>query len=119
MNIRTKTLLAAAALAIAGTVSFVSTEAEARGGRGGGGGFHAGGGFRGGSMGGFRGGFHGHRIHRHGHFHRHVHWPRHPHWHHRHYRFGAVVVGGALASCEWVRRYDPVYGVYRRVQICD
>jgi hypothetical protein len=111
---KTQKYLAIAALAMAGTIGLATTDAEARGGRGG-----HGGGFHGGGHGGFRGGFGG-GFHRHGHgFHRHHHHHRHGHWHHRHYRFGALYVGGAIASCEWVRRFDPAYGVYRRVQICD
>ncbi|MDP3547985.1 MAG: hypothetical protein Q8S29_17570 [Phreatobacter sp.] len=114
-------ILAAAALAIVGTVGFAMTEAEARGGRGGGGGFHGGGGgggFRGGGMGGFRGGFHGHRgFHRHGGFHRPWHHG-HRHWRHRHFGYG-VAIGAPIAACGWVRQFDPAYGIYRRVQVCN
>ena len=116
-------ILAAAGLAIVGTVGFAMTEAEARGGRGGGGGFHGGGGggFRGG-MGGFRGGGHGgfrHGGFRHGGFHRPWHHGHgHRHWRHRHFGYG-IAIGAPVAACGWVRQFDPAYGIYRRVQVCD
>jgi hypothetical protein len=109
--------LALAAVAVAGLGMFASTDAEARGGRGFGGGFRAGGfgGMR--HFGGHRhfGGRHLHFGHRH-HFHRHHHHHRHGHWRHRHFGFGVAVVG---SSCYRYRWYDTPYGPVRRlVNIC-
>jgi hypothetical protein len=108
--------LAVAALALAGSTMIGTSEAEAR--RFGGGGFH-GGGFRGGFHGGgFRhggprfgirplwarpGGWHGHR-----------HWG----WR-RHVSIGVIGIGAVAPACTVIRRFDPVYGIYRRVTVCD
>lgn len=122
MTSMTTKMLAVAALALAGSVTFAATDAEARGFRGGGGGFHGGG---------FRGGFHGGAF-RHGgprfgirpawagpgRWHGHRPWG----WHRRHVHIGVGVigVGAAIApACTIIRRFDPVYGVYRRVTVCD
>ncbi|WP_439575920.1 hypothetical protein [Phreatobacter sp.] len=117
MTSLTTKVLAVAALALAGSVSFASTDAEARGFRGGG--FH-GGGFHGGAFrhGGFRhgfrpnirplwarpGGWHGHRP---------------MGWHRRHVHIGVIGVGAVLPACTVIRRFDPVYGVIRRVTVCN
>ncbi len=103
--------LALAGVAVAGLSLYATTDAEARGFRGGGGGgFHRGGGmhFGGGRhFGGPRLGFHGHR-----HGHRHGFWR------------GGVWVGGLGvatigASCYRYRWIDTPYGTVRRlVNVC-
>jgi hypothetical protein len=102
--------LALAAAAVAGLGMFSSTDAEARGFRGGG--FH-GGGFRSGGLhlGGGR-----HFGHRH-HFHRHHHHHRHGFWRHgRGIGLGVAVVGSSCYRYRWI---DTPYGVERRlVNIC-
>lgn len=108
MTSMTTKVLAAAALALAGSTMIGTADAEARGFRGGG--FHAG----------FRGGFHGFRptirpawgLHRHVHIHR--------HWgFRRHVAVGVIGIGAALPACAVVRRFDPVYGIFRRVTVCN
>lgn len=102
--------LALAGIAVAGLSLYATTDAEARGFRGGGGGFHRGGGmhFGGGRhFGGPRFGFHGHR-----HGHRHGFWR------------GGVWVGGLGvatigARCYRYRWIDTPYGTVRRlVNVC-
>ena len=123
MTSMTTKMLAVAALALAGSVTFATTDAEARGFRGGGG-FH-GGGFRGGFHGGgFRGGFHGGAF-RHG-FRPGIRpaWagPGRWGWHRRHVHIGVGVIGVGAAvapACTVIRRFDPAYGIYRRVTVCD
>jgi len=101
--------LALAAAAIAGIGMFASTDAEARGFRGGGGGFRSGGMHFGGArhFGGHRAHFgHRHFGHRHG-----GHW-RGGRW----IGLGVVTVG---ASCYRYRWIDTPYGVERRlVNVC-
>jgi hypothetical protein len=102
--------LAVAALALAGSTMIGTSEAEAR--------RFGGGGFRGGFAGGFHGGGFRHGIrpawglHRHGHFHRHWGWRR-------HVSIGVIGIGAVAPACTVIRRFDPVYGVYRRVTVCD
>lgn len=96
--------LALAGVAVAGIGMFASTDAEARGGRGGHGGFHRGGGM--------------HFGHGHFGFHRHHHWGhRHGAWRHgRWIGLGAVTVG---ASCYRYRWVETPYGAERRlVNVC-
>ena len=120
MTSMTTKVLAVAALALAGSVTFATTDAEARGFRGGG--FHGGG---------FRGGFHGGAF-RHGGPRFGIrpawagpgrwHGPRPWGWHRRrvHVGIGVIGVGAAVApACTIIRRFDPVYGIYRRVTVCD
>ena len=111
--------LALAGVAVAGLGMFATTDAEARGFRGGGG-FHRGGGMH---FGGGRhfGGRHLHLGHRHG-FHRHHHHHhhhRHGFWRHGHWvgaGLGVAVVG---SSCYRYRWTDTPYGPVRRlVNVC-
>lgn len=105
--------LALAGVAVAGLGLYSTTDAEARGFRGGGGGgFHRGGGgmhFGGGRhFGGRHLGFH----RRHGHGHRHGFW-RHGRW------MGGLGVVAVGSSCYRYRWIDTPYGVERRlVNIC-
>jgi hypothetical protein len=108
MTSMTTKVLAVAAIALAGSTMIGTSEAEAR--RFGGGGFR----------GGFGGGFHSFRptirpawgLHRHVHIHRHWGWRR-------HVAVGVIGVGAVAPACTVIRRFDPVYGIYRRVTVCD
>lgn len=103
--------MALASAAVAGLSLYATTDAEARGFRGGGGGgFHRGGGMH------FGGGRHfGGRhlgFHRHGHGHRHRVW-RHGVW------VGGLGVATVGASCYRYRLVDTPYGLQRRlVNVC-
>ncbi|KAF0118471.1 MAG: hypothetical protein FD152_4668 [Xanthobacteraceae bacterium] len=105
--------LALAGVAVAGLGLYSTTDAEARGFRGGGGGgFHRGGGmhFGGGRhIGGRHIGFHGRHF---GHRHRHGFW-RHGVW------VGGLGVATVGASCYRYRLIETPYGVERRlVNVC-
>lgn len=110
--------LALAGVAVAGLGMFASTDAEARGFRGGGGGFHRGGLHFGGGR--HIGGRHLHLGHRHG-FHRHHHHHRHGHGFWRHGRWigaglGVAVIGSSCYRYRWI---DTPYGPVRRlVNVC-
>jgi hypothetical protein len=100
--------LALAGVAVAGLGMFATTDAEARGFRGGGGGFHRGGGMHVG--GGRHIGGHHLILRRHGHGHRHGFW--------RHGRIGLgfAVVGSSCYRYRWI---DTPYGPVRRlVNVC-
>ncbi|MBX9992226.1 hypothetical protein [Phreatobacter oligotrophus] len=107
--------LALAGIAVAGLSLYASTDAEARGFRGGGGGFRSGGVHLGGArhfggvrhIGGPRLGFHGPR-----HGHRHGFW-RHGVW------VGGLGIATVGASCYRYRWIDTPYGLERRlVNVC-
>lgn len=98
--------LALAGVAVAGLGLLATSDAEARGFRGGGGGFHRGGGMH---FGGGRhfGGRHLHFGHRH-HHHHHGHWG----WRRGVVGLGVVTVGSSCYRYRWV---DSPYGLVRRV----
>jgi hypothetical protein len=104
--------LALAGVAVAGLGMFASTDAEARGFRGGGGGFHRGGGMH------FGGGRHFGGRHL-GFHRRHIHGHRHGFWRHGRWiggGFGIAVVGDSCYRYRWL---DTPYGPVRRlVNIC-
>jgi len=107
--------LALAAVAVAGVSMYATADAEARGFRGGGGGFHRGGGMHLGGMRHFGGRHLG--FHRHGGLHRFHLGPRRGIW--RHGRWIGLGVVGVGASCYRYQWIQTPYGAVRRlVNIC-